>query len=109
MRLVNYLYENCYVCHYVFYRYEYEYDKPVYYKSGYRKGEFKEIQKQKQTQIHGDHGPFVHLYYEKEVDRLMFVKPNADPDEESSLYEDYAEARFKACPNCGSVYLRNLI
>jgi len=70
-------------------------DKVVRYKSGKRKGEIKEVLEEKKT-IYEDDPDFIHLFMEKDVDRVVYNCGDV-------FWPEKAEVTLLACPKCGTV------
>ncbi len=69
-------------------------DKVIRFKSGPRKGEIKNITDEEITLSLGD-TPFHRLYFQKDVDRLVY------DDKEWAF--DVQEPALYACPECGTI------
>jgi len=83
--------------------YEYVYkvkkvDDVVYYKSGKRKGEIKEVNR-KELDISIGHSPFMELYFEKNVDTLVTKNISA----EDYSWNPFIKVELLMCPDCGTI------
>ena len=76
-------------------------EEPVYYKSGKRKGEIKEIVKEEVVFFEND-PDFIELYMKKDVDELVYDDP------QYNWFREIKTATLIACPCCGTVFVKEL-
>lgn len=69
-------------------------DKVIYYKSGKRKGEIKEVISET-ISLEVGHSDFIKLEFKKEVDEIGYHT--------SDWYGYFEDVKLYACPECGTI------